>query len=511
MGNDEVQELEHNITGDTVEVTVKEPIFEKVRLGERLSYAFTNTGQTMIYGLFGFLMLFMTDYLYIDAAVAGLVIALTRIYDAINDPIMGQIVDKTKTKWGKCRPYMLFTPIPVAIFAMLLFMPTGLEGGSAVAYVTVMYVLFTMVYTANDIPYWGMSAVITRDPKQRTEIVTLTRLIGGIGSGLAVGGFWIVNKLFANSMDKNLSFFCSVSVFCVLGAIVMLQGFFFTKERAFDTKQENVSFFSNFKLVPKAKPLVINIIAGALFSVVMVGSNALTTYFVKWNMMKLFVGMESNDIMAIFTPAIGFLPAVASVIGLLIAPLLIKKFEKRTVMIAFLSFGVIVNVISYFVGWHNFWLFLVLRFFSFLPLGVFSAITTLFIGDSVDYIEYKTGRRVEGTCFSILTFMGKFQNSISVAITGLILSVVGYDGNLDPDIMNQSDKTLEGIFFMVTIVSAIGMVLTIIPLIFYDLDRKTHQMMYTENMRRREETLTKPEEESTEIAVENVLKDEFFE
>ena len=154
---------------------------------------------------------------------------------------------------------------------------------------------------------------------------------------------------------------------------------------------------------------------------------------------------------------------------------------------------------------------LLLRFFSFLPLGVFSAITTLFIGDSVDYIEYKTGRRVEGTCFSILTFMGKFQNSISVAITGLILSVVGYNGNLDPDIMNQSDKTLEGIFFMVTIVSAIGMVLTIIPLIFYDLDRKTHQMMYTENMRRREETLTKPEEESTEIAVENVLKDEFFE
>ena len=142
---------------------------------------------------------------------------------------MGQIVDKTKQR-GKCRPYLLFTPIPVEIFAMLLFMPTGLEGGSAVAYVTVMYVLFTMVYTANDIPYWGMSAVITRDPKQRTEIVTLTRLIGGIGSGLAVGGFWIVNKLFANSMDKNLSFFCSVSVFCVLGAIVMLQGFSLLKK-----------------------------------------------------------------------------------------------------------------------------------------------------------------------------------------------------------------------------------------------------------------------------------------
>ncbi|HQC54305.1 MAG TPA: glycoside-pentoside-hexuronide (GPH):cation symporter [Clostridia bacterium] len=507
MGNDEIQNLVQDIQGETIALEVEEPEYEKVKLGERLSYAFTNTGQTMIYGLFGFLlMLFMTDYLYINAAVAGLMISLTRIYDAINDPIMGQIVDKTKTKWGKCRPYMLFTPIPVAIFAMLIFMPTGLRGGPATAYITVMYILFTMVYTANDIPYWGMSAVITRDPKQRTEIVTLTRLIGGLGSALSVGGFWFVNSLFAKSMDKHFSLFCSVSVYCILGAAVMLQGFFFTKERAVDLNQEKVSFFSNLKLVPKAKPLVINIIAGALFSVVAVGSTALTSYFVKWNISKLFPTMESNNVMAIFTPVTGFLPAIASVIGLLIAPVLIKKFEKRTILISFLSFGVVVNIISYFVGWHNFIVFLILRFFAFLPLGVFSAITTLFIGDSVDYIEYKTGRRIEGTCFSILTFMGKFQNSISVAIIGFILNIVGYNGELDPQITNQSDKTLEGIFFMVTIVSAIGMVLTIIPLIFYDLDSKTHRMMYTENMRRREKIakeseVMSPDESVTESSV----------
>ncbi|HOB64628.1 MAG TPA: MFS transporter, partial [Clostridia bacterium] len=159
---------------------------EIVPLGEKVSYALTNTGQTMIYGLFGMLMLYMTDYLHIRSAIAGLIIALTRIFDAINDPIMGQIVDKTKTKWGKCRPYMLFTPIPVAVFALLLFAPFNLSGDSAVAYASVMYFFFFKQKTAYEIPYWSMSAVITTDPKQRSTVVTLTRLIGGLGSASAV-------------------------------------------------------------------------------------------------------------------------------------------------------------------------------------------------------------------------------------------------------------------------------------------------------------------------------------
>ena len=137
-----------------------EAVHEIVPKKEKLSYALTNTGQTMIYGLFSMLLLFMTDYLGITPAIAGLIITLTRIFDAINDPIMGQIVDRTKTKWGKCRPYMLFTPIPVALVALLLFLPLGLSGGAAIAYATVVYLIFTVVYTANDIPYWSMSSVI---------------------------------------------------------------------------------------------------------------------------------------------------------------------------------------------------------------------------------------------------------------------------------------------------------------------------------------------------------------
>lgn len=467
---------------------IQKPILshEIVPKKEKFSYALTNTGQTMIYGLFSMLMLYMTDYLYINAAVAGLIITLTRIFDALNDPIMGQIVDKTKSRWGKCRPYMLFTPIPVAILAMAMFAPIGLSSSKAIPYAVVIYLLFTMVYTANDIPYWSMSSVITTDPKQRVSIVTLTRLIGGLGSGLCIGGFWLINKLFEESAGAgyHMSFFLTATVFCIAGTVLMLQGFFNTKERAVATTK-NEKFWDNIKLIPKAKPLMLNLIAGALYSVMVVGMTALTTYFVKWNVKAIYPNMSSVDIMSIYTPVIGILPAIATVVGLLVAPILIKKFEKKNILIAFCAFGVVINIISYFVGYSNIYVFIALRFFAFLPVGIWASLTTILIGDSVDYIEYKTGKRVEGTCFSLLTFMSKFQNSISVAITGVVLSIVGYNGELKPDIQNQSALTLKGIFIMVTLVSALGYALSMIPFFFYKLDKKTHQMMVEENLRRK--------------------------
>lgn len=282
-----------------------------------------------------------------------------------------------------------------------------------------------------------------------------------------------------------MGFFLASAVFCVFGTILMLQGFFNTKERVVEVANKKESFFENLKLIPKSSPLVINIIAGALYSIVTVGSTAMTTYFVKWNVKEIYPDLASTDIMSIFTPVIGILPAIASVIGLLIAPVLIKKFEKKNVLIASCFLGVVVNIVSYFIGYSNLYVFILMRFVAFLPTGIWSTITTLFIGDSVDYIEYKTGKRVEGTCFSLLTFLGKFQNSISVAITGAILTFVGYNGLLDPDSQSQSTFALQGIFFMVTIVAAIGYLLSLIPYFFYKLDRKTHQMMVEANMKKK--------------------------
>lgn len=475
------------------------PLHEEVPLKEKLSYAFTNTGQTLIYGLFNMLLFFMTDYLYIVPSIAGIIIGVARIYDALIDPFIGIIVDKTKSKWGKCRPYMLLTPIPVALVGMALFAPTGLTGWKVVVYATVLYFLFTTVYSLNDIPYWSMSAVITSNPKQRVSIVTLTRIIGGAGSAITIGIFWTVNKLFAGTgADKNMSFFLSVCCFCVVGAAVMLQGFFNTKERAVPAKGKSESLKESVKYILKCKPLMLNFIGGALYSVVVIGMSALTTYFVKWNIKELFPTMNSDTVMSIFTPVIGILPAIATLAGIIAVPFLIKKFEKKTLLILFCSFGVAANLISYFVGYGNLIVFMVLRFLSFLPVGIWSGITTLMIGDAVDYIEYHQGVRLEGTCFSILTFMGNFQNSVSIALVGIILKYVQYNGALNADTQQQLPITLKGIFIMVTLVSAAGYLIGMIPFLFYKLDNKTHKFMVEENARRKAEAEALETEEAAQ-------------
>lgn len=444
---------------------------------EKISYALTNTGQTLIYGIITtFLLLYMTDYLFIAPAVAGLILSLSRIFDAINDPLMGIILDRTNTRFGKCRFYMLFTPIPVALAALLVFAPFSFSNSTiTVVYITIVYTIFTMVYTANDIPYWSMSAVITTNPDERTKIVTITRIIGGMGSATSIALFWTINKLPESlGLDKRMSFFITVLILSTLGACLMLQGYFRTKERAKNTFK-NEKFLANLKLIPKSRGLIINLIAGILMSVNFVGSVALTTYFVKWNVKEVVGDMASSDIMAIFTPLMGLMPGIAMLAGLVLVPALVKRFEKRNLLIYSCAFGIIANIISYFIGYDNLIIFSIARFFSFLPNGLWSGVTTIMIGDSVDEIQSKTGKRIEGTCFSLLTFISKFQNSINVLLTGLILSLIKYNGGLDPDITQQDPSVLHGIFVMVTIVPAIGLLLMLIPFIFYNFNKLQHE------------------------------------
>ena len=449
----------------------------EIKTKERLSFAFTNFGQTMIYGIIVvYLMIYMTDYLAISAAIAGRILGIARITDAINDPLMGAIVDKTKTRYGKCRPYMLFTPIPLAIITLLLFAPFSFQGDWAIIYIAVTYLIFTIIYTANDIPFWSMSSVMTTNPEDRVKIVTTTRLIGGFGAMISVGLFWTINSVASNAgMSSRMSFFAAVSLFVVVGTILLLQGFFNTKERSRNTTKSTDKLLDNLKLIPKSKPLVLNIISGMLMSITMIGSTAMATFFIKWNMMEVLPDLTNNEILSIYTPIIGILPFFAMIIGMSFTPMLVKRFEKKNLLLAASLLGIIANIVFYFVGYQSIFLFILGRFFASLPLGVYMSVTTLMFGDSVDDIEYKTGKRVEGTVFSLLTFVQKFQNGINVALTGLILSLVGYIGTLDPNIAQQSAFTLKGIFMMVTLVPALGYIAIAIPFMFYDFSKDKHK------------------------------------
>lgn len=454
---------------------------------ERLSYAFTNFGQTMIYGLMGagILQIFLTDALRIPPIAIGLFFVMARVFDAVCDIVMGTIVDRTRTNWGKCRPYMLLTPVPVALLALLVFVPFEIPSLGITMFISFsLFLLFTIFYTANDIPYWSMSAIITTNPKERLKLVSLTRIIGGFGSTLfCTVLFWPMQNIFAALLEPGiakeemsgvgLAYLIPVLIICIIGSLLMLQGFFHTKERiTYKEKQGKEEIFAHIKLMAKNKPMLINFVAGVLGCITTVGST-IWAYFSKYNLadvanVQLF-GIELNST-AIFMPILGLINAIAMLIGLLFVPKLCKLMPKRRLLLISAFCGGGINIAAYFIGYSNILIFIFVRFLCCIPFGIWSAITTSMVGDSVDYMEWKTGKRAEGTCFALLTFLGKFNAGVALLIANMVLA--SFDYNTAEFVVTP--QFLDGLFICLTLVTALGMIVSAIPYLFYHFDEEQH-------------------------------------
>jgi Na+/melibiose symporter-like transporter len=497
---------------------------------ELFSYAFVNFGQVLIFSLIAAFFMVYLEILEIPIIVIGGLMLGMQVFDAICDPIMGVIVDKVKPgKWGKCRTFMLITPIPVAIMAILLFAPVPIGSTFSIVYIIIAYLLFTIVYTFNDIPYWSMSAVITKCPQERVKVVSTTRMISGIGSALVTVIFMVIVDAMKSTIGLQNAFFLTVCFFAIAGAAIMLQGFFNTKERAIAQPTQSIS--KAIKAVFKCKPLMLNLVANMLNAISMVGMLTLTAYFVRWNVWQSVV--EGRDpfvnllngwfnftdpvgTSAVFMPVIAALPGVAIMVGLLLTPLICKKFPKRKVLIIALLCAGLANIGFYFIGYGSMLIFILGRFLCNIPGGIFSGVSTSMFGDSVDLLDHQTGKRQEGVCFSLLTFSAKFSNGIAAFIISGILFLFAFNtalGNQVEAFVNTSNiangaaelaaaagytgaeerfvgiathftneargtqqpsTALHGIFMLCTLIMGIGQILMTIPFFFYKFDKKQH-------------------------------------
>ena len=460
---------------------------------ERLSYAFTNFGQTMIYGLMGagILQIFLTDALKIPPIAIGLFFVVARVFDGVCDIVMRRIVDRTRTNWGKCRSYMLLTPVPVALLALLIFVPFEIPSLGITMFISfALFLLFTLFYTANDIPYGSMSVIITTNPNERLKLVALTRIIGGFGSTLfCTVLFWPMQNIFATLLEPGiakeemsemgLAYLIPVVIICIIGVLLMLQGFFYTKERIdYKEKQDKEEIFANIKLVVKNKPMLINLIAGLLGGITTVGTT-IWAYFSKYNLagvanVELF-GVELNST-AIFMPILGLINAMAMLIGLIFVPKLCKWMPKRRLLLLSAFFGGGMNIVAYFIGYSHILIFIVVRFVCCIPFGIWAAITTSMVGDSVDYMEWKIGKRAEGTCFTLLTFLGKVNTGVALLIVNIVLASFGYNTAK----FAVTSQFLDGLFICLTLVTAFGMIVSAIPYLFYHFDEEQHAQAIAE-------------------------------
>lgn len=417
-------------------------------------------GKDMVYALSAsYVMYYYQDILGLSASFVGLILMIARVFDAINDPFMGILVAKTRTRWGRFRPWLFSGTVLNAVVLYALFAAPNMSGTGLMVYFAVIYILWGTTYTMMDIPFWSMIPAITDTPKDRENLSVVGRTCASVGSAIImVGTLIIVNALGGGDERKGFAFialivaviFLAAEVFCCLKM----------KEQSLETVQTS-TIGQMFKALFTNDQALITVLAILLVNSSLYLTSNLVIYFFKYD-----VGGEGwMGNYTIFTTVGGGF----QIIGMMVLyQLLHKKFSNTSLFklafaMAVAGYGLILTIC--FIGMaSNIPLLCVCGAFVFAANGILLVLTTVFLSNSVDYGELKTGRREESVIFSMQTFVVKAASGVAVFITGIGLDLIGLVGNTDEtgEIAEQSAGTIMGLRLLMTILPIIGLTIAFI-------------------------------------------------
>ncbi len=458
---------------------------------EGFSFSLCGFGQNLICTIIGsYLTVFMTDAIGFKALPVAFLMLFARIFDAANDPIMGSIVDRTRTKWGKCRPYLKWMAIPIAIMTIICFLPVYPNNPGGFAAICVVYVLWSMIYTVADVPYWGLSTAMSNDTYRRGNLLTIARLFCTLGAGIVTVFVPIITDNMTAGMTDPIAigdklkwiYFIVAVICCVVALPLFFLGFKNTKERNC-TIENPPSLGHNLKLLFKNKPLLLVVLSGILGAARMLFTYTGGLYFAKYV-------MNRESWYSFFTMAI----VPGGLIASLLVPWCTKKFGKRNTYIVSNIIGGVAMLIAFIVGMAidkgaytstaTTVVLLIALVVAGIPSGFGNIITYAMIGDTVEYLELKTGERAEGICFAMQTFINKIGMAVCAFIGVLAYDMAGVEANNAASVTAQGKDTM---WIMLVGVAAISFFLTAIPLFFYKFNEKQQQEAVAEITRRKAE------------------------
>ena len=448
---------------------------DDVQSKEVLAYSIAGLGQNIICQLVTtFFMLYMTDVAGVSATWLAWMFLAARLFDALNDPVMGSIVEMTRTRQGKMRPYLKYSPIPIAILTVLLFVSLPVGETGKFAFGTVIYLLWGIAYTSVDVPYWGLASSMTSDTEKRNTILTVARLFCTIGSG-AISIFIPVIIGNDTPIETQRILYPIVALVCVLIAVpTFWVGYKGTKERFYDAETDGkFTLIKNLKLLGKNKPALLIILVGVLGSLRTIYMTT-AVYYAKYNL------MDFNLAGVIF-----LLVVPGGLAATLLTPVLSKKFGKKTIFIWSHIIGGALLVLLYIIGLPNgtsqaaqiaFYIIIII---AGIPSGFSNIMTYSMIADSIDYLEDKTGERAEAFCFSLQTFISKIGMAMTAFVTLMVLGEYGYDASFaKPGAIDdlwakpEFQSVLEGNWMATTLLCGVSMLACAIPLFFYTFTEK---------------------------------------
>ncbi|MFD0618365.1 MFS transporter [Paenibacillus sp. GCM10027629] len=429
----------------------------KVTKTQQLGHAIAGVGQNFVFGLWnGFIMIFFTDVFKLSPVFVGTLLFVTRLADAFVDPIVGFVADRTRTRWGRFRPWLLFMPVPMAIGLVLNFSVPDLTGVPAMIYATVTYFIMSVMFSCIEIPYWSLPAAMTEDPNARTSIIATSRLATTV-AGLAVGiGLAPMLTAFGHG-DPAQAYQMVAIIIAILAGLLYLTGFILIKEHVIPAT-EKIEFKKAAKAVFSNKPLLLLALVNLLNTTTILTKMNIQNYYAQYNLGSLnYVALLSMVLLP------------GTIIGSLLAAPLCKRFEKKTILIVSNLYTAILGLILFFAGYNSVMFVLIIIGLQGLQLGIMSVVASSMLTDTMEYAEWKTGQRNEGVITSSNSFVTKFATAISAGLIGIILSITNYVPNVQ-----QQAGTLMGIHASMSIVPAITVLISILPLLFYDLNNKKH-------------------------------------
>jgi len=439
---------------ETVNTNTQGKLSHRVKIG----YGATYGGLVMLSLTFAVnLMYFYTDVLGIAAATAGTIFLVARLWDVINDPIMGTIVDRTNTRHGRFRPYLIIGGVPLAILSVLCFTAPPLSGTALIVYVLVTYILWGMAYTALNIPYSAMVSVLSKDPQERASISSI--MVSASVVGMAITSFATIPMVkIIGRGDDAYGFRIILTIYGALALSAFLISFFTVKEKTAveEKKTQKYSLREVIDLFTKNRPLVCMIAATLFMFLSVYLSNASAIYFFKYR-------LDNITLVALFMG----LATVAMFFGTLMAPILSAKIGKRKTYMLGVAVSVIATVGMYVFRLSNLPAFFVCAMIGSIGFALPFSMMYGLVADTIEYGEYTTGIRAEGLVYSSISFVNKLAAGLVGVFTGLALTWLGYVPNTV-----QTSRVLIGIDVLYFgIPFGLG-ALMILSVFFYPLDKE---------------------------------------
>lgn len=447
-------------------------------MSNRISFGLGTIGRDMVYTLVSmFLMVYLTDVLDVSDATLqsiGVVFMGMRIFDAINDPIMGLLVDNTRSKWGKFKPWILSGALISGVFTVIMFTDFGLTGASYVLMFAIIYLLWEISFTANDIAYWSMLPTLSQDQKERERIGAFARICANIGLFTLVVGIVDVTKFLEGVTGSMKNAYLTLAII-----LVLLMWFFqlftliFTKEdREIETFNQQTKFSEVFKVITQNDQLLWITISMVLF---MIGYTTTTSFGLHF--FKYIYGDEGAY--GIFAAVLG----VSQIGALIIFPRLSKRFTRK----ALYFFGTLLVVIGYlifFFASSSIVTIAIAGVLLFVGQAFIQLLMLMFISDTVEYGEFKFRKRNDSITLSIQPLINKLGAAIATGIVAQTLVISGVNSA-----NSAADITAEGALIFKLAMMVVPLILIVIGFIVYrakyKITEESYAQMVDELVRRR--------------------------